>query len=174
MALRPAAVVVMGVSGSGKSTLAQRLALELDCPFIEGDALHDPASVAKMAAGVPLQDADRWPWLDRIGAALRECCEARGLAVAACSALRYAYRERLRRAIAAPAFFILLDAPHAELERRLRQRTGHFMPASLLDSQLATLERPSPGEHALALDAGQSPELLCRASREWLDSVLHR
>jgi len=167
--MAPAAVIVMGVSGSGKSTLGQLLAQDLDCPFIEGDELHDAASVAKMAAGTPLTDEDRWPWLDRLGAALHAATEANGMAVAACSALKHRYRERLAKAIAAPTAFILLDADVPELERRLRARAGHYMPASLLPSQLKALERPGEDEHALILDAGQSPEALCEASRAWLE-----
>jgi gluconokinase len=164
----PAAIVVMGVSGSGKSTLASRLAMRLDGEFIEGDALHAPASIAKMAAGQPLDDDDRWPWLDRIGSALQRAAVGGGKAVAACSALKSSYRARLQGAAGVPVFFILLEAPLAELARRLESRRGHFMPASLLDSQLATLERPQGSERALLLDAVQPPAQLCEASYRWL------
>ncbi len=154
------AIVVMGVSGSGKSTLAALLADRLGCPLIEGDEFHSAANVAKMAAGHPLDDADRWPWLDRVGQAVGAAAQ-RGIAVAACSALKRRYRERLQAASDVPLLFVLLDTEADELARRLTERAGHYMPASLLDSQLATLERPAPGERALTLDAARTPDALC-------------
>jgi gluconokinase len=158
----------MGVSGSGKSTLGALLARALDCPFLEGDDFHDAAAVAKMRAGRPLGDEDRWPWLDRIGAAIGDVLAAGGGAVAACSALRRGYRDRLRDVIGAPTRFVLLDNSHDELLRRLTDRPGHYMPASLLDSQLATLERPGLDEAATALRADAPPEQLCDAALAWL------
>jgi gluconokinase len=159
----------MGVSGSGKSTLGALLARRLGWPFLEGDAFHDAQAVAKMSAGQPLGDDDRWPWLDRLGLAAREAVISGGGVVAACSALKRSYRERLRRAIAAPTRFVLLDAGHAELLRRLGARSGHYMPASLLDSQLATLERPGPDEAVFTLDAAAPPERLCDLAQAWLE-----
>jgi gluconokinase len=164
----PAAIVVMGVSGSGKSTLGRLLAQQLACRFIEGDELHAPAAVAKMRSGQPLTDEDRWPWLDRLGGVLHEAVEKDGLVVGACSALKYRYRERLGSIVAEPISFILLETDQAELSRRLGSRENHYMPASLLASQLDALERPSDGERALILDARQSPAELSRASRDWL------
>jgi gluconokinase len=164
----------MGVSGSGKSTLGALLARELDCPFLEGDDFHDPRAVAKMGAGVPLDDDDRWPWLDRLGLAVGEVLASRGGVVAACSALRRGYRERLRAAIGAPTRFVLLDASRDELLRRLTDRSGHYMPVSLLDSQLATLERPDPDEAVFRLDAGAAPEALCGIARAWLETLSQR
>jgi gluconokinase len=158
----------MGVSGSGKSTLGALLARALDCPFLEGDDFHDAAAVAKMRAGRPLGDEDRWPWLDRIGAAIGDVLTSGGGAVAACSALRRGYRDRLRAVIGAPTRFVLLDNSHDELLRRLTDRPGHYMPASLLDSQLATLERPGLDEAATALRADAPPEQLCDAALAWL------
>ena len=168
---RPAgfAVIAMGVSGSGKSTLGALLARKLDCPFLEGDDFHDARAVAKMSAGLPLDDDDRWPWLDRLGLAVGEALASKGQVVAACSALKRGYRERLRGAIAAPTRFVLLDARHEELLRRLPQRSGHYMPASLLDSQLATLERPGADEAVLTLDASAPPERLCEITQAWLE-----
>jgi len=168
---RPArqAIVVMGVSGSGKSTLGRLLAQALECRFIEGDELHDPASVEKMRAGLALSDADRWPWLTRLGQVLHEAVEAEGLVVGACSALKYRYRQRLCDGVDAPISFIMLEAEREELSRRLDQRAHHYMPSSLLASQLETLERPHESERALILDATQAPEALCRASCEWLE-----
>lgn len=143
-------IVVMGVSGAGKTEVGQRLAARLGVPFCEGDSLHSPASIAKMAGGVALTDADRAPWLDRVGAWLAE----HPTGVATCSALRRAYRDRLRAA--APGtlpglLFVLLDVPEPVLRARMLHRPGHFMPASLLDSQLATLERPGADENAIVV-----------------------
>jgi gluconokinase len=162
------AIVIMGVSGSGKSTLAALLAAKLDCPFFEGDDFHSPASIAKMRSGKPLTDADRWPWLDRIGAALGKAVRKDGCAVAACSALRRPYRDRLRVAVDAPVAFILLDVGREELMCRLSSRPHHYMPASLLDSQLATLERPDETERSLTLDSNLDPEELGRRAMAWL------
>jgi carbohydrate kinase (thermoresistant glucokinase family) len=140
-------IVVMGVSGCGKSTVGAALAARLGLPFIEGDALHDPASVAKMAAGAPLCDADRWPWLDRIGAAL---AAPPGGAVAACSALRRAYRDRLRVAVPGLAF-LHLAGDRATIAARMATRPHHFMPPALIDSQFATLEPPDAEPDVLTL-----------------------
>lgn len=159
----------MGVSGSGKSTLGGLLAGKLDCPFLEGDDFHDASAVAKMQSGQPLDDEDRWPWLDRLGAAVGEALASGDRVVVACSALRRSYRERLRQAIDAPTRFVLLDAGHDELLRRLTQRAGHYMPASLLDSQLATLERPDADEAVFTLDAAAPPERLCEIAQAWLE-----
>lgn len=168
---RPRAIVVMGVSGTGKTTLSVRLGAELGCPVLEGDAFHSAASVAKMRAGQPLTDADRWPWLERLGRAIGEASSTEGIAVAACSALKRAYRERLAAASAVPMYFVLLDTAREEIARRMTSRDGHYMPPSLLDSQLATLERPMPDERALTLDAARTPERLCAEVRAWLDLV---
>jgi len=164
------AVVVMGVSGCGKSTLGSLLATTLGCPFIEGDELHDPASVEKMRQGRPLGDLDRWPWLDRLGEAVRVGMGQTGIAIAACSALKLAYRQRLARAIDGPVSFVMLEADRNELLRRLATRKGHYMPPSLLTSQLETLERPDGTEHALILDSSLSPADLCRTTRDWLQA----
>ena len=159
----------MGVSGCGKSTLGALLASRLDCPFLEGDDFHDAPAVAKMRAGQPLVDDDRWPWLDRLGAAIGEALASRGQVVAACSALRRSYRQHLREAIGGPVGFMLLDTTREELLRRLAHRSGHYMPASLLDSQLATLERPEADEAVFVLDAAASPERLCEHVQAWLE-----
>jgi gluconokinase len=162
------AVVVMGVSGSGKSTLGQLLARTLDCPFLEGDDFHAPAAVEKMRSGHPLTDEDRWPWLDRLGHALADAARQHGRAVAACSALKRAYRERLLAATGGTVRFVLLDNDRDVLVRRLAERPGHYMPASLLDSQLDTLERPGKDEPVVTLDSNVEPEQLCAAAVEWL------
>lgn len=160
----------MGVSGSGKSTLGAVLARALDCPFLDGDDFHDAAAIAKMRAGQPLTDDDRWPWLDLLGRAMGQTLASGGMAVAACSALRRAYRDRLRAAILAPTRFVLLDASPEELKRRLDHRTDHYMPASLLGSQLAALERPGADEAATLFAADASPQQLRDATLRWLEA----
>ena len=166
--IMPMAIVVMGVSGSGKSTLGALLAATLDGRFLEGDSFHDEAAIAKMRTGHPLNDEDRGPWLDRLGCAMGHAAQADGLVVAACSALKGSYRARLRNVAKAPLSFIMLDASREELARRLDNRSGHYMPASLLASQLDALEKPAADEPALTLDASRSPEALCEASLDWL------
>ncbi len=167
----PMAVIVMGVSGSGKSTLGALLASALGATFLEGDSFHDAAAVAKMRSGQPLNDADRWPWLDRLGAAIDAEVRVNGLVVAACSALRRSYRDRLVAAAGLKLRFVLLDGTAADLEQRIARRTGHYMPSSLLASQLATLEMLSPEETGITLDAGLAPGVLCEAVLGWLDKV---
>lgn len=142
-------VVVMGVSGSGKSTVGAALAAALGLPFVDGDSLHPAANVQKMAAGIPLDDVDRGPWLDAVAARLTA-----GPVVIACSALKRVYRDRLR-AGAPELVLVFLDVDRAVLADRMEHRPGHFMPPALLDSQVATLERPSDDERALVVDASQ-------------------
>ncbi|MFD1950743.1 gluconokinase [Sphingomonas arantia] len=167
----PCAIVAMGVSGSGKSTLAECLATRLDCAFLEGDAFHGAANVAKMRAGHPLTDDDRWPWLDRLGAAIGTGARDGGIVVATCSALKRTYRRRLESAAALPLLFVLLDGDVDALAARMERRAGHYMPASLLDSQIATLERPTPDERALTLDAVRPQDALCDAALAWIDEM---
>jgi gluconokinase len=159
-------LVVMGVSGSGKSTIARRLADTLGWDFLDGDDLHPPANVARMRAGVPLEDADRWPWLEAIAAWMAHAQASGRSAVVACSALRRVYRDRLRQA--APGVrFVYLQVAHAELARRMRGRQ-HFMPPALLGSQLATLEEPASDEPAWRVDAnGTVAETLAQVLRGW-------
>lgn len=142
----------MGVSGCGKSTVATALAQALRVEFVEGDAFHPPQNVARMAAGVALTDADRAPWLRALAAHIAQAA-SRGVVVS-CSALKRAYRDTLRGGGAVR--FVWLDAPRAQIEARLAGRTGHYMPPSLLASQLATLEAPQPDEAAIRIDATQS------------------
>jgi gluconokinase len=164
----PQGIVVMGVAGSGKSTLGAVLARALDCPFLEGDDFHAPEAVARMRAGTPLTDDDRWPWLDRLGRAINAEVVRHGIAVATCSALRRAYRDRLRDVISARVSFVLMDADPEELLRRLSERKHHYMPPSLLVSQLDTLERPQPDEAAITLDARRPPAALCEQIVAWI------
>lgn len=144
-------VVVMGVSGTGKSTVGAALADALGVPFVEGDDLHPAANVAKMAAGIPLTDADRAPWLDAVAAALDRPV------VVACSALKRRYRDRLREA--APGLALVYLHGTAELlAARMEGREGHFMPTALLQSQLDTLEEPAPDEDAIPVDVALRPD----------------
>jgi carbohydrate kinase (thermoresistant glucokinase family) len=157
--MAPPRILVMGVSGSGKSTVGQALARDLGLPYIEGDELHPPANVARMAAGIPLTDEDRKGWLDAIAQRLDDPAARACGVVVTCSALKRVYRDRLRRA--APDLRVVwLHGDEATLARRLASRTGHYMPASLLPSQLATLEPPGADESPLAVDVAQAPEVL--------------
>ena len=134
-------VVVMGVSGSGKSTTGTALARTLGWPFVEGDDLHPPENVTKMAAGIPLTDDDRWPWLDRIVDELRALSKTSPDIVVACSALKRCYRDRL--APAGDVRFVHLHGDRDTIATRLAMRHHRYMPATLLDSQFATLEPPA-------------------------------
>lgn len=158
-------LVVMGVSGTGKSTLAALLSARLGWPLREGDALHPQANIDKMAAGRPLDDADRAPWLRRIAAWIDARIAAGEPGIVTCSALRRAYRDVLRRDVVR---FVHLTGERVLLERRMRERTGHFMPAALLDSQLATLEPPGPDERAIAIDIARPPGAQLEAVLAWL------
>lgn len=149
-----AVIVVMGVSGAGKSTIARTLAEELGWDFAEGDDLHPDANVAKMASGQALTDEDRWPWLARVAGWIDDEIGARRHGVITCSALKRAYRDVLRRP---EVMFVFLSVPRRELERRLAGRHGHYMPASLLDSQLAALEPPEPDEASVTLAGDGDP-----------------
>ena len=134
-------VVLMGVSGCGKSTVGAALARALGWPLLDADDLHPPENVAKMAAGVPLTDEDRWPWLDRIVAELRRIGRQAGNVVLACSALKQSYRDRLAQA--GGVRFVHLRGDRETIAARLAARRHRYMPATLLDSQFATLEVPS-------------------------------
>ena len=147
--------VVMGVSGVGKTGTGTRLAQALGGRFVEGDDLHSAEARAKMAGGTPLIDEDRWPWLDRVGAAL---AEGEPPVVAACSALRRRYRDRLR-AQAPGLVFLHLVAGRDLIAERLLHRKGHYMPPSLLDSQLQTLEPLAPGS-GWEVDVTRPPEAI--------------
>lgn len=155
---RPAAIIVMGVSGCGKSSVGALLAERLGLAFIEGDALHPAANVEKMAKGTPLTDADRWPWLDIIGADMASSLERGEGIVVSCSALKKVYRDRLRAATGGQLRFVYLHGSRELLTERMGARTGHFMPVSLLESQLATLEVPTGEPGVVTVDIDQSVE----------------
>ncbi|MFI2101784.1 gluconokinase [Isoptericola sp. NPDC019693] len=151
-------VVVMGVAGSGKSTVGTLLAARLGLRFVDADDLHPPANVAKMSAGTPLTDDDRRPWLARVGDVLRTGAETGAPVVVACSALRRAYRDALRRGAGGDVAFAHLHGDRDLLARRIAARADHFMPPALLDSQLATLEALGADETGVVVDVDRSPD----------------
>jgi gluconokinase len=142
--------VLMGVSGCGKSSVGAALAPALGAEYLDGDDLHPPANIAKMARGAPLTDDDRWPWLDLVGAELATPDRILG-----CSALRRVYRERIVAAAGAPVCFIHLAGSRELIGGRMAARAGHFMPTALLDSQFATLEPPTSDELAISVSIDQ-------------------
>lgn len=148
------AIIVMGVSGSGKSSVGEKLAGALHLAFVEGDALHPAANVEKMSKGIPLTDEDRMPWLDRIGEDMKASLEKGEGIIVSCSALKRIYRDRLRAAAGGNLFFVYLEGSRQLLTKRMGERKGHFMPVSLLESQLATLETPTgePGVVTVDID----------------------
>jgi len=151
-------VLVMGVAGCGKTTVGALLAERWGATFLDGDGFHPIANVQRMAAGVPLTDADRAGWLATLAELLARARQDGRPVVLACSALKRAYRDVLRRA--GPLHFVLMSAPEFVLAQRLAARSGHYMPASLLPSQLATLEPPQPDEGAIVVDATQPVPVL--------------
>ena len=151
----PARIVVMGVAGCGKTVVGTALAAELGYRFVDADDLHPAANVSKMASGTPLDDDDRWPWLDAVG---RTLAESPGIVVA-CSALKRSYRDRLR-ASADDLAFVHLSGSRELLEQRMGRRTEHFMPTSLLDSQLGTLEPLEADERGIEVDVTPAPTVL--------------
>ena len=158
----PMILVVMGVSGCGKTTVGQALAHHLGCEFAEGDQFHPPQNVAKMAAGTPLDDNDRWGWLQTLSARMAQARSAGQSLVLSCSALRKPYRDILR-AGAPQAWFVHLHGDTAVLRQRMASRPAHYMPPSLLQSQLDTLEMPEADERVVSLDiATPLPEMVSR------------
>jgi gluconokinase len=150
-------VVVMGVSGSGKTTIADGLARAEGWILLEGDSFHPPANIAKMHAGTPLTDEDRWPWLRAIAAREDELLAAGQSAVVACSALKRSYRDILIGA-RSDTVLLYLRGSKTLIAERMKQRKGHFMPAALLESQFATLEEPGADEHPVIVDIGGPPD----------------
>ena len=155
----PCAVVLMGVSGSGKSTIAEALAGRIGWRCEDGDKFHPASNVAKMSAGQPLTDEDRWPWLKAIADEIDRLCGKKQNAVFACSALKRAYREVLVHG-RSDVRIVFLDGTKALIAGRLASRKGHFMPADLLDSQFTTLEPPKPDERAITVSIDGSVDAI--------------
>lgn len=159
---RPAAIVVMGVSGCGKTAVGEPLAKVLCYPFVEGDDFHPPENVALMKSGRPLDDEHRWGWLDAIGAHLAKLTREGKGAVTACSALKRKYRDRLRDSCPG-LLFVYLEIDRETARQRVSGRKGHFMPASLVESQFADLEPPGADENALTFDGTRTIDDLVAA-----------
>ncbi|ARW17656.1 thermoresistant gluconokinase [Komagataeibacter europaeus] len=155
--IRPLVLVIMGVSGCGKTTLAEGLHNLLGWPYQEGDMLHPRVNVEKMAAGIPLTDADRLPWLQACHKWLLGRVASGQGGILTCSALKRSYRDLLRADGAADIVFVYLEIPEDVLAERLQRRRGHYMPPSLLPSQLATLEPPTADEHPLVVHLEETP-----------------
>jgi gluconokinase len=162
----PCALVVMGVSGAGKSTVGEALAARLGWPYQDGDQFHPESNVAKMRAGHPLTDEDRWPWLRAIAAEIDRVCKLGGHVVMGCSALRRVYRDILVHG-RTDVRIVYLNGTEPLIEDRLSHRTGHFMPPGLLASQFATLEPPGPDEHAVITSIEVPVEAI-------VDDILHQ
>jgi gluconokinase len=160
-------VIVFGVSGAGKTTIGKLLAQELGWHFYEADDLHSRANIDKMRRGIPLTDADRWPWLESLRQLIERSLEAGGYAVLTCSALKRAYRERLR--VSDEVKFVFLRGDYALIEKQLRRRHGHFMNPELLRSQFADLEEPKPDEDVVTIELKRTP----RAIVEEIKTKLH-
>jgi len=159
-------VVVMGVSGSGKTTIAAGVARQQGWLLLEGDTFHPPANIAKMKAGIPLTDEDRWPWLRAIAARQDELRAAGQSAVVACSALRRAYRDILIGG-QGDTLLMYMRGSKEMIAERMRARQGHFMPPALLDSQFSTLEEPGADEHPIVVDiSGPTEATIADAVRQ--------
>ncbi|MBB2176927.1 AAA family ATPase [Gluconacetobacter johannae] len=163
----PRVLVVMGVSGSGKSTLAQLLARRMGWPIVEGDELHPETNIAKMSAGTPLTDEDRAPWLEKIAEVARLWLSSGGYGIVTCSSLKRHYREIISGGNPEVGF-VYLKGRKEDIAPRLGQRTGHFMPSTMLDSQFDALEEPDDGEVLLELDVTASRSRLVDAAYEAL------
>lgn len=160
-------VIVGGVSGSGKTTVGAMLAGRLNWPFADADTFHPAANVAKMHAGIPLTDEDRWPWLRAIATWMDERIAAGESAVVTCSALKRSYRDLLLTG-RPHAWVVFLAVGRDELTHRLTMRHGHFFPAQLLDSQLSTVEPPGPDEHAVVIEPAGGPAATVDKILEWM------
>ena len=166
--MKPTFIVIMGVSGCGKSTIAKRLATKINGMFLEGDAFHPPENKAKMGAGIPLQDMDRWPWFDRLIHAANAILETDSCPVLACSALKQAYRDYLFRNF--PSYrLVYLQGSFDLIKNRMDAREHEYMTSDLLRSQFAILEEPTPGPDQLILSIELSPDEIIAAISVWLD-----
>lgn len=164
-------IIAMGVSSSGKSTVGKAVARRLHVPFLDGDDYHPAANKEKMRAGIPLVDEDRWPWLETFAAALKEAAGQKGSAVGACSALKRAYRDFLTEKAGEPILFVFLDGSKELIAKRIAARHHEYMPASLLDSQFATLERPQPDENVMTVPVDDPVETVASRVVKQLDHL---
>ena len=160
-------IIIFGVSGAGKTTVGKLLARELGWQFVEADDFHPAANIKKMRSGRPLTDEDRWPWLECLRKKIEQLLSAGENAVLACSALKRAYRDRLR--VSDETKFVFLCGDHALVEKQLRSRSRHFMNPDLLQSQFDDLEEPQADEHALTVALGRTPQEIV----EEIDAKLH-
>ena len=158
------AVVVMGVTSCGKSTVGLALAKAIGVSYTEGDELHSPANIKKMSSGIALNDEDRWPWLAKVGESLR----GPGAKITSCSALKRSYRVCIAHYAGRPVAFILLHGTEKLLAERIAARKNHFMPASMLTSQLATLEIPGADENAITIDIAKPVDQQVAEAKAWL------
>jgi gluconokinase len=167
----PLAIIVMGVSGSGKTSVGEYLATRLGMAFLEGDGLHPASNVEKMSKGIPLTDEDRMPWLDLIGERMAAFVARREGIVVSCSALKRSYRERLRAAVDGELDFVYLHGSKDLLTKRMGGRQGHFMPTSLLASQLKTLEVPTGEPGVVTVDIDRPVHGIVDAAVEGLAAI---
>ncbi|PDT29470.1 gluconokinase [Rhizobium sp. L9] len=165
------AIIVMGVSGCGKSSVGEKLAEALHLHFVEGDALHPASNVEKMSKGIPLTDEDRMPWFDLIGKRMQASLEKGEGIIVSCSALKRIYRDRLRAAAGGNLLFVYLEGSKALLTKRMGERKGHFMPVSLLESQLATLEVPTGEPGVVTVDIGDTIEGIAATALRGLSTL---
>ncbi len=164
-------LVVMGVSGCGKTSVGVGLAQRLELPYLEADDYHPASNVDKMSRGIPLTDDDRWPWLQALSQAMANAADQSGGVVATCSALKRKYRDKILQQVDRPLLFIFLDGDRDTLFARMQQRSDHYMPPSLLDSQLADLERPDADEPVATFSVDQSVDELVNEIVTRLNSV---
>jgi len=155
-------IIVMGVSGCGKSTIAQNMAQQLGIDFLDADDLHPPENKRRMSAGIALTDENRWPWLHKVRDYAIEHTASNQDAVIACSALKKSYRNILNEALATS--YVYLTGPRSLIESRMHARTGHFMPESLLDSQIATLEPPLAEPNVVSISIRGNPDEIAEAA----------
>lgn len=173
--LTPARIIIaMGVSSSGKSVVGDALAQRLGAPFLDGDGYHPPANKEKMRSGIPLTDEDRWPWLETLAGALKDAADESNISVGACSALKRAYRDYLVEKAGEPILFVFLDGPKDVIAKRIAARQHEYMPASLLDSQFATLERPGGDENVLTLSIEEPIEEIATKAADAIGSLRDR
>lgn len=164
-------IIAMGVSSSGKSTVGKAIGRRLHAPFLDGDGYHPPANKEKMRAGIPLVDEDRWPWLETLAKALKEAADQKGAAVGACSALKRAYREYLTEQAGEPITFVFLEGTKEVIAARIAARQHEYMPASLLDSQFATLEVPGEDENVITVSVLDPVEIIAGKVVKELDHL---